>query len=117
MFFQESLKNTLDLNDLTKKFIMKRWPNIPPEALKHYITNLSLPEILKHIPDHLDTLQKDKKYDLIIDYIWKFDLFDMELDWISIIDHLLVSLFYSVTCFRVYHSLIECYDFSVVSQS
>ena len=76
---------------MTKQFIMKRWPRIAPEVLKHYITSLALSEITSLIPDHLATLGKEEKYDLVIEYIWKFDLFSINLDWKPIIKSLLVS--------------------------
>ena len=79
---------------------------IPPEILKHYITNLNFTQIISEIPEYLqkqlETANKmrtqypiqgqdiDIIYDDMVEYIWRFDLLHLKLDWMPILKRLLV---------------------------
>jgi len=86
------------MKESTKEFVLKNWTKIPPEVLVHYVTNLRVPEIVELIPGYLkQRLQEfdfegDLRMELdnqiiddAIDYIWKFGLYDIDINWLPII--------------------------------
>lgn len=84
---------------------------IPPEILKHYITNIKYCQIEKEIPKYLESQlqlafekendhfynqkQIDAILDDIIEYVWKFNFLHLKLDWFPVIRRLLVRKVYN----------------------
>jgi len=74
---------------------------VPVDALKHFLTNTMMLSALDNLPEHLNNLQqrynetnnKQEREQIILlmtEYIWKFSLFEVKIDWIPIIQLLLV---------------------------
>ena len=104
-FFSKCL---LAMYGRTRRLIFESWKGIPVEVLKHYISSIHLLELTEEIPIYikdldreLDSLESEpgknsKMYneniDKMIDYIWRFSTFDIDINWTRIIKRLLVSL-------------------------